>query len=211
MPADLIFYTNPQSRGQTVRWMLEEIGAPYETVLLEYGTTMKSAEYMAINPMGKVPAIIHKGTVVTEAPAICAYLAEALPDAGLKPDSDGLADYFRWLFFAAGPIEAAFSNQAAGFVPPEDKRAMFGYGHFDLAIETLEGAVTGKRFIAGNSFSAADVYVGSMINFLMMFGLLAPRPGFTDYVSGLTERPAYIRAKAIDAALIAEREAAAAN
>ncbi|RXR29068.1 glutathione S-transferase family protein [Sphingobium fluviale] len=166
MPADLIFYTNPQSRGQTVRWMVEEIGAPYETVLLEYGTTMKSAEYLAINPMGKVPALAHKGTVVTEAPAICAYLAEAFPDAGLKPDSDGLADYFRWLFFAAGPIEAAFSNQAAGFVPPEDKRATFGYGTFELAIETLEGAVTGKRFIAGHSFSAADVYVGSMINFL---------------------------------------------
>lgn len=209
MPADLIFYTNPQSRGQIVRWMLEEVGAPYDTVLLDYGTTMKGAEYLAINPMGKVPGLAHKGKVVTEVAAICAYMADVFPEAGLKPGSDGLADYYRWLFFAAGPIEAAFSNQAAGFVPPEDKRATFGYGHFDLAVDTLEKAVAGKTYVAGDSFSAADVYVGSMIGFLMMFGMLAPRPGFTDYVTGLTERPAYIRAKAIDAALIAEREAAA--
>ena len=211
MAADLIFYTNPQSRGQVVRWMLEECGAPYETALLDYGTSMKTAEYLAMNPMGKVPAIVHMGHVVTEAAAICAYLAEAFPEAGLKPDKPALADYYRWIFFAAGPIEAAFSNHAAGFVPPEDKQMMFGYGNFERATDTLETAVVGKRFIAGDRFSAADVYVGSMINFLMLFGMMAPRPAFTDYLSGLTARPAFIRAKEIDAALIAEREAAAAG
>lgn len=209
MPADLVFYTNPMSRGQTARWMLEEVGMPYETVLLEYGTTMKAPDYLAINPMGKVPAIVHQGRVVTEVAAICAYLADVFPEAGLKPDSEGLADYYRWLFFAAGPVEAAFSNQSAGFVPPEEKRAMFGYGHFDLTIDTMEKAVAGKTYVAGDRFSAADVYVGAMINFLMMFGVLAPRPAFTDYISGLIARPAYIRAKGIDAALIAEHEAAA--
>lgn len=209
MVADLIFYTNPMSRGQTVRWMLEEVGAPYETVLLEYGTSMKGEDYLAINSMGKVPAIVHKGHVVTETAAICAYLAEAYPEAGLKPEGGALADYYRWLFFAAGPIEAAFANQAAGFVPPEDKRATFGYGTFELAIDTLEKAVAGKTYIAGDRFSAADVYVGSMIGFLMMFGMLTPRAAFTDYVAGLMARPAHLRAKEIDTALIAEREAAA--
>ena len=210
MTADLIFYTNPMSRGQIVRWMLEEIGAPYETMLLEYGTTMKGAEYLAINPMGKVPAIVHKGHVVTESAAICAYLAEAYPEAGLKPEGGAMADYYRWIFFASGPIEAAFSNQAAGFVPPEDKRATFGYGTFELAIDTLEKAVIGKTYIAGDRFSAADVYVGAMIDFLMAFGMLTPRPAFTDYVAGLKTRPAHMRAREIDATLIAERAAAAA-
>ncbi|MCH4151703.1 MAG: glutathione S-transferase family protein [Sphingobium sp.] len=203
---DLVFYTNPHSRGQIARWMLEEVGAPYDTVRLDYDSTMKSADYLAINPMGKVPAIVHKGHVVTETAAICAYLAEAFLEAGLKPGGDALADYYRWMFFAAGPVEAAFSNRAAGFAPPEDKQRMFGYGHFELAIDTLETAVAGKSYVAGDRFSAADVYVGSMINFLTMFGMLAPRPAFTDYLAGLTSRPAYIRAKEIDAAL---QEAAA--
>lgn len=209
MSADLIFYTNPQSRGQIVRWMLEEVGVPYETVLLDYGTTMKSADYLAINPMGKVPAIVHKGEVVTECAAICTYLADAFPAAGLKPEAEALADYYRWMFFAAGPVEAAFGNQAAGFVPPPEKQMTMGYGSFEMTIDALEKAVAGKTYIAGDQFSAADVYVGSMINFLTMFGMLAPRPAFTDYISGLTARPAYARAKSVDAALIAEREAAA--
>ncbi len=209
MTADLTFYTNPMSRGQTVRWMLEELEVPYETVLLDYGTTMKAADYLAINPMGKVPAIVHKGNIVTEVAAICVYLAESYPEAALKPGGDALADYYRWIFFAAGPIEAAFANQAAGFVPPADKQAMFGYGTFERATDTLEKAVARKTYIAGESFSAADVYVGSMINFLTMFGILTPRPAFTDYIAGLTARPAYQRAREIDQALIAQREAAA--
>jgi len=202
--ADLIFYTNPMSRGQIVRWMLEEAGAPYEQRLLDYGTTMKSEDYLAINPMGKVPAIVHNGRIVTETAAICAYLAEAFPEAGLKPDMQNLAAYYRWMFFAAGPVEAALNDRAAGFVPPADKQASLGYGNFELAIDTLEKAVSGKTYIAGSSFSAADVYVGSMVNFLTVFGLLEPRPAFSDYVSGLTSRPAYIRAKEADDTLIAQ-------
>lgn len=206
MSADLIFYTNPQSRGQIVRWMLEEVGAPYETVLLDYGTTMKGAEYLAINPMGKVPAIVHKGKVVTESAAICAYLADAFPAAGLRPESAALADYYRWMFFAAGPVEAAFGNQGAGLVPPPEKQAMMGYGTFEMTMDALEKAVAGKAYIAGDRFSAADVYVGSMVNFLMNFGMLTPRPAFTAYVAGLTVRPAYVRAKGIDSALTAGQE-----
>ncbi|HRE36661.1 MAG TPA: glutathione S-transferase, partial [Sphingopyxis terrae] len=107
MADDLIFYTNPMSRGQIVRWMLEEVGAPYQTQILGYDDSMKGADYLAINPMGKVPAIVHRGKVVTECAAICAYLADAFPDAGLAPPLEARADYYRWLFFAAGPLETA--------------------------------------------------------------------------------------------------------
>jgi glutathione S-transferase len=128
MPDELIFYTNPQSRGRIVRWMLEEVGQPYRTELLNYGTTMKAPEYLTVNPMGKVPALRHGDTVVTETAAICAYLADAFPEAGLAPaPGDRLrGPYFRWLFFAAGPIEAAASNKALGFVVPEGRERMMG-------------------------------------------------------------------------------------
>jgi glutathione S-transferase len=207
--SDLVFYTNPMSRGQIVRWMLEEVGAPYEQRVLDYGTTMKAQDYLAINPMGKVPAIVHKGEVVTESAAICAYLADAFPEAGLAPPPAERADYYRWLFFAAGPVESAFGNQGAGLIPPPEKQAMLGYGTFELTIDTLESAVAGKSSIAGDRFSAADVYVGSMISFMVEFGMLAPRPAFTAYIEGLKARPAFIRAKEIDNALITEAKAGA--
>jgi len=199
--ADLIFYTNPQSRGQTVRWMLEEIGQPYETEILEYGTTMKQEPYLSINPMGKVPAIKHKGKVVTEVAAIICYLAETFPEAGLAPREDERADYYRWIFFIAGPIEAAFSNKAAGFEPDADKQRMFGYGTYDLAIDTLEKALAGKTYIAGDRFTAADLLVGAYVNFMLRFNLLEPRPVFTDYAARMTDRDAHRRAQEIDGKL----------
>ena len=199
--ADLIFYTNPQSRGQTVRWMLEEIGQPYETEILEYGTTMKQEPYLSINPMGKVPAIKHKGKVVTEVAAIICYLAETFPEAGLAPREDERADYYRWIFFIAGPIEAAFSNKAAGFEPDADKQRMFGYGTYDLAIDTLEKALAGKTYIAGDRFTAADLLVGAYVNFMLRFNLVEPRPVFTDYAARMTDRDAYRRANEIDGSL----------
>ena len=199
----LEFYTNPQSRGQIVRWMLEELGEPYETRVLDYATSMKAPEYLAINPMGKVPAIRHGGVVVTEVAAICVYLADAFPAAGLAPPVDQRGDYYRWLFFAAGPIEAAFTNRSMGFEAPPEKAAMLGYGSFEIAIDTIEQALAGKDYIAGGRFSAADLYVGSQLGFMLMFGLLDRRPAFTDYVARVTDRPAYLRAKQIDADLIA--------
>ena len=208
MSTDLVFYTNPMSRGRVARWMLEEVGAPYETKVLDYASSMKAPEYLAINPMGKVPAIVHKGRTVAETAAICAYLADAFPDAELAPALDDRADYYRWLFFTAGPVEAAFSNKAAGFIPDADKQRMFGYGNFDLALDTLENAVNGKEFIAGNRFSAADVYVGSMLAFMMGFKLLEPRPAFSAYVERLELRPAWKRAKEIDDALVPQGQPA---
>ena len=200
MPNDLTFYTNPQSRGRIVRWMLEELGEPYDTVLLDYGTTMKGADYLAINPMGKVPAIRHGDTVVTEAAAICAYLADAFPDKGLAPP---LGDrhrgpYFRWLFFAAGCVEAAVTNKMLAASVTAEQRAFVGYGGYDETIDTLERAVSQTPYIAGDAFTAADVYVGSQIGFGMMFGTIDKRPAFEDYFGRLQSRPAAIRARALD-------------
>ena len=202
MTETLTFYTNPMSRGQIARWMLEEVGAPYDQVLLDYGTTMKAPEYLAINPMGKVPAIKHGDRVVTEAAAICAYLADAFPEAGLAPPVADRADYYRWLFFTAGPIEQAIVNKALGFVVPPEKAMMAGYGSFDAAMDGLEAAVAGKIYVAGEQFTAADVIVGSQIGWGLAFGTIPARPAFQTYFDGLKDRPAYVRAKAIDAALM---------
>jgi glutathione S-transferase len=202
MADTLTFYTNPMSRGQIVRWMLEEVGVPYEQVLLDYGTTMKAPEYLAVNPMGKVPAIKHGDRVITECAAICAYLADAFPEAGLAPAPARRADYYRWMFFGAGPLEQAVTNKALGFAVPTDKKMMAGYGDFGDAMNGLEAAVAGKRYIAGDAFSAADVYVGSQIGWGLAFGTIEKRPAFEAYWAGICERPAYLRGKAIDEALM---------
>src|SRR6056297_936263 len=194
----LVFYTNPQSRGRIVRWMLEEVGAPDATEILEYGTTMKSPEYLAINPMGKVPAIRHGETVVTECAAICAYLADAFPEAGLAPPPAGRGAYYRWLFFAAGPLESAIVNAALDFEVSEDKRMTVGYGTKDLALDAIETAIADSPYVTGDAFSAADVYVGSQIAFGLQFGTVPERDSFAAYVARVTDREAYRRAVAID-------------
>jgi glutathione S-transferase len=204
MTDTLTFYTNPMSRGRIVRWMLEEVGHPYDTVLLDYESGMKSADYLAINPMGKVPAIKHCDTVVTECAAICAYLADAFPDVGLAPPSGNQkrGPYYRWLFFAAGPVEAAVTGKSMGLLAPADKKRMAGYGSFEETIDTLEQAVSGSHYICGDQFTAADVYVGSQIGWGMMFGSIEKRPAFEDYFGRLSQRPAALRAREIDDALI---------
>ena len=203
MTASLTFYTNPMSRGQIVRWMLEEVGAPYDQVLLDFSSGMKDAAYLAINPMGKVPAIKHGEHVVTECAAICAYLADAFPEAGLAPALSERADYYRWLFFAAGPLEQALVNTSLGFEVPAEKTGMAGYGNFALTVDVLELAVSNYDYVAGPKFSAADVYVGSQI---VCFGTLPKRPAFEAYAARVTARPAYIRANEIDGALIAQAQ-----
>jgi glutathione S-transferase len=203
MTDEIVFYTNPMSRGRIVRWMLEEVGRPYRTELLDYGA-MKGPDYLAINPMGKVPALRHGETVVTEGAAICCYLADAFPDVGLAPLSgDRLrGPYYRWLFFAAGPLEAAATNKAFGFEVPPDRKAMAGYGSLADVISTLEAALSGRAYLVGDRFSAADVYVGSHIGWGMSFGRLEKRPVFERYFARIIRRPAAIRAREIDDALI---------
>ncbi len=201
--SELTFYTNPKSRGRIVRWMLEETGSPYTTEILEYGTSMKAAPYLAINPMGKVPAIRHGDTVVTECAAICAYLADAFPQAGLAPPPHSAArgPYYRWLFFAAGPLEAAWTNRALGVAVPPERSVMVGYGSFEQVLDTLEAAIGERTYLAGDRFSAADVYVGSQLGFGMQFGMIDKRPAFTRYWAGLEARPAKRRAEEIDGAM----------
>jgi glutathione S-transferase len=204
MADDLVFYTNPQSRGRIVRWMLEEVGQPYRTEVLAYGPTMKTPDYLAINPMGKVPAVKHGETVVTEAAAICAYLADAFPQAKLAPPpTDRLrAPYYRWMFFAAGPLEAAVTNKAFGFAVPPEREASVGYGTYDRVLGALEKALSSGRYLLGDTFSAADVYVGSHIRFGLMFGTIEKRPAFAAYLERATARPTYKRANELDDALM---------
>ena len=198
----LTFYTNPMSRGRIARWMLEETGAPYETVILDYAGGMKTDAYRAINPMGKVPAIVHDGRVVTEGAAICAYLADAFPDAGLAPATTDRADYYRWLFFAAGPVEQAITNRSMGFAPTAEQGRMAGYGSYDLAVDTLEQAVSAHPYVTGERFTAADVYVGAQVGWGLQFGTLPKRDAFADYWARLEAREAWQRASAIDDALM---------
>jgi len=184
MADELVFYTNPMSRGRIVRWMLEELGEPYRTEVLGFGPPMKSK----------------------------AYLADAFPDAELAPPADDRrrAPYYRWMFFAAGPLEQAATNKAFGFTVPPDREGMAGYGTFPATIDALEGAVCKGDYILGEKFSAADVYVGSHIGWGMQFGTIEKRPAFERYWQRLSARPAARRAKEIDDALMPKEERIAA-
>ena len=208
MTETLTFYTNPMSRGRIVRWMLEEIGEPYETVVLDYGTTMKSPEYLAINPMGKVPAIRYGDMIVTEGAAICAFLADMFPDRGLAPPPGNpkRGTYYRWIFFAAGPVEAAVTAKSLGLLAPADKKTMAGYGSFEETIDCLEAAVRAGPYICGEQFTAADVYVGAQIGWGMMFGSIDKRPVFEEYFARLQSRPAAVKANMLDNELMPKRE-----
>ena len=210
MADELVFYTNPRSRGRIVRWMLEEIGQPYRTEVLDYATTMKAPAYLAINPMGKVPALRHGDTAVTEAAAICAYLADAFPQAGLAPPPGDRrrGPYYRWMFFGAGPVEAAVTNKAFGFVVPPEREGSVGYGNFERVMNVLEKAVSNGDYLVGDHFTAADVYLGSQIGFGLMFKTIEPRPAFQQYWQRISARPAYARARQLDDALMPPQQAA---
>jgi glutathione S-transferase len=206
MSDDLLFFTHPMSRGRIVRWMLEETGVAYRTEILDYATSMKAPEYLAVNPMGKVPALRHGATIVTECAAICAYLADAFPAAGLAPaiDDPARGSYYRWLFFGAGPVEAATMNKSLGVEVPAERRGMVGYGSLDDVIRVLEAAVAPVPYLLGERFSAADVYLGSQIAWGLQFGTLESRPALEAYARRITTRPAAIRAREIDDALVAK-------
>lgn len=196
----LTFYTHPMSRGRIARWMLEETGEPYDTVLVDWRD--KPDALLAANPIGKVPTIVHDGAVVSEAAAICAYLADAFPAAALAPQGSERAPYWRWMFFAAGPLEAAMMDKALGVAIPAEREAMVGYASFARAVDALEVAVAAHEYIAGDRFTAADVYVGSAVAWFTQFGMLEKRETFMRYLDRLRERPAWQRAVAIDDALL---------
>jgi glutathione S-transferase len=169
---------------------------------MHYGPAMKSAGYRAINPMGKVPALKHGDTIVTECAAICAYLADAFPEAGLAPPLAQRGAYYRWLFFAAGPLETAVMNRALGFEVPAEREEMAGHGNYATVMDALEKGVSGSDYIAGSAFTAADVYVGSQVGWGLQFGTIEERPAFQAYWQRVSDRDAYRRANDIDDALM---------
>jgi len=210
MSDEIIFYHNPMSRARIVHWMLEEAGAPYrvEFVDLQQGAQKKPA-FLAVNPMGKLPAIVHRGTAVTEAGAICAYIAEAFPAAGLSPrwDDPARGSYLRWMFFGAGCVDAALIDRMLARPAPERTSAL-GYGCYEDVIDTLEKAITPGPYILRERFSAADVYLGSQIGFGMMMKALEPRASFQSYLGRLSQRPAYKRFQQQGEQLLAQHKAA---
>ncbi len=207
--AEYTFFTNPMSRGQIVRWALHEVGADYETELVDWQS--KPEGLTKANPLGKVPTLVHHDGdhihVVTECAAICHYLAEMHPDAGLLPGAHEKADYFRLLFFAAGPVEQATTSRAMGWsVDDPQKQGMLGFGSCERAMEAFETLIADSDYVCGDRFTMADVYVGSQVDWGLNFGSIPKRQVFEDYAGRLRERAAYKEAKAIDMKLIAEAQ-----
>ncbi|ABC62622.1 glutathione S-transferase family protein [Erythrobacter litoralis] len=200
--ADFTFYTVAMSRGQIARWALHEAGADYNTEMMTWETRPKS--FRAINPMNKVPALVHHHNghdhVITECAAICHYLAETHPGPELAPTFEEKADYLRWLFFAAGPLEQAVVAKSMGWEVPEDRSGMAGFGSFDLTIDALDSWLTDRQFVCGDRFTMADVYVGSQVDWGLQFGTLPERDSLTAYRERINARPAKQEANAIDMA-----------
>ena len=203
--AEYTFFTNPMSRGQIARWALHEVGADYETELVEWAA--KSEAFLAANPLGKVPTLVHHHGdhihTVTEAAAICHYLAEMHPDAGLLPETHEKAAYFRRLFFASGPVEQAVISHSMGWgVDDPQKQGMLGFGSYNQAMDTFETLMADRDYVCGDRFTMADVYVGSQVDWGLQFGTIPKRPVFEAYAQRLRERSAYKEAKAIDMKLV---------
>ena len=205
MPQLTLYHASPSRSGITL-WMLEETGAPYHIELVKLSENEQNKPpYLAINPLGKVPALKADGVIITEVAAICAYLADIFPERGLAPPPGhrSRGPYYRWLFFAAGPVEAAVTNKALKVEVSEEQSRFVGYGSFDAAIDALELALKPGPYICGDQFTAADVYVGSQIGYGMLFGSIEKRPLFEDYFARIQARPAAIRARELDDALMA--------
>ncbi len=206
MTANIDFYTNAMSRGRIVHWMMEELGEPYRTHWVDYGGPMKSPEYLAINPMGKVPALAHDGNVITECAAILTFLAASYPGKGLIPaDSAALAKFYRWMFFTAGPVDQATSAKSMEWVVTEERKAMLGFGNLDDTMDAVESALSSADpWICGDQFTAVDVYLGSQIHWGLQFGTWDDRPRFKEYAERCGRRPALLRANEINERRIAE-------
>ncbi|MFD2237075.1 glutathione S-transferase family protein [Aureimonas populi] len=199
MPGAMKFYYNPQSRAAIVRWMLEEVGADYETVRVDFeaGDNRKS-EFLKLNPMGKIPMLVlEDGTVLTECPAIIAWLADAYPQAGLAPEpgSPERGAYYRWLFFGGSCFEPSMTEAMMRKDQPPLPRSMVGWGTYEDVVRTLDTALCERRYLVCERFTAADLYLGAQLGWAMSFGApkLKETASIRDYVARLQERPAYRR------------------
>jgi glutathione S-transferase len=193
----------PPSRASIARWMLEETGKPYDTKILDRSKEeQRGADYLKINPMGKVPALMHGDVLVTEASAVCLYLADVFPEAKLgKPVGDELRGQFlKWLFFAPSCIEPAVLDVAFPRKEPAPRGAV-GYGDFQTVMDVVADAVRGRPYIVGDTFTAADVVIGSQLGWGQSFGVIPKREEFNSYLAGLQARSAYKRGVELDAAL----------
>ena len=193
----ITFYTHPQSRGRTVHWMLEECGATYDTVVMDYEGSLQKPEYLAINPMCKVPTLRYGDTVVTEAAAIITFLADLFPEKKLIPSigDPERGEFYRWMFFLAAPFEAAIMEKALNLTPPPGSGARLGYGDYDRVVRTLEYVLSGKNYLLGDHFTALDLYMSSGLNFGYRTQVLPENPLFQDYIARMTQRDAFQRAQ----------------
>ncbi len=203
--ASLTLYHAVPSRSSIVHWMLEEVGQPYERHILNLKRgDHRKPDYLAVNPMGKVPALRHGDVVITEAAAICCYLADAFPQAGLSvPAGDTRRGvYLKWLFFGPSCVEPAVTDKAfkRAEQPP---RGTLGYGDYDTVMDVLGAAIRTGPYLLGQHFTAADVVIGSGLRWGMMFKLIPDRPEFVAYTARLAERPALKRATEKDAQIMA--------
>lgn len=207
--SNIILYTNPQSRGRIVRWMLEEIGQAYDIRMMEFGDNIKSSEYRKLNPMGKVPTLVHEDTVITEVAAICAYLADRFPEKELAPAPDSAArgSYYRWMFFVAGPLEMAMTARAYQWPIDDSNAQAVGCGHIEDTVSTLEQALAAGPYLCGDRFTTADLLMASYVGWEIMMKNLEPKAVFTDYLKPIEERPAAKRANELDDALIPRESA----
>jgi glutathione S-transferase len=209
--ADLTLYHAAPSRSSIVHWMLEEVGEPYDIHLVSFKKgENRTPEYLAVNPMGKVPALRHRGVVITEASAICTYLADEFPRAKLNipVGNPQRGVYLKWLFFGPSCVEPAIMDCA---YPRKEQppRAALGFGEYETVIEVLAKAAAAVRpYLMGEQFTAADVVIGSGLRWGTMFKLLPQRAEFTGYLARLEERPALRRATEKDAELQQMQEAA---
>ena len=204
--SELTFYTNPMSRGRIARWMLEEVGVDYDTVIVDLRRKIDDAHFLSLNPMGKVPVVVHRGVVVSEAAAICAYLADAFPAAGLAPPQEERGAYYRWLFFGAGCLDPAAINRGLGVSVSAEQEGMVGYRSLTATLDALEWRLGDVPYLAGDAFTAADVYVGQQLTWGTEMQVVRNRPVLEGYVARLKERPANRRATRIDSDLAARAQ-----
>jgi len=200
MPQLTLYHAVP-SRSAIARWMLEEIGEPYEVKLLRLmDGEQRRPDYLAINPMGKVPALKHGDCVVTEAAAICCYLADAFPRAGVSiPIGDPRrGSYLKWLFFGPSCFEPAITDRAFPRQEPP-QRGTLGWGDYETVMDAVAKGLEAGPYLMGERFTAADVVIGSGLRWGMAFKLVPDRPEFLAYSERLGERPALKRATELDA------------
>ena len=190
--AGYTFFHNPQSRSSIAHWAFLEAGVEPDIVHVPFDD--KPAALMQANAMGKIPTIVHHldsgDVVVSEGPAICHYLAEMdAPD--LLPRHDEKGAYFRWLFFASGPLEAAITNRSMGWDVPEERKPMVGYGDYDRTMDALDGWLAGHDYVAGDRFTMAGVYVGAQVGWGLAFGTMPKKASFEAYMSRIAPREAF--------------------